>query len=72
MFLKISVLESTIKRLPNSICKLQSLQDLLLFGCWNLKELPKDIKYMINLRLLWVTTHQKCFSMGGIGCLKAL
>ncbi|KAG8657607.1 hypothetical protein MANES_03G083242v8 [Manihot esculenta] len=50
--------------------RLQSLQDLLLFGCWNLKELPKDIKYMINLRLLWVTTHQKCFSMGGIGLKK--
>ncbi|OAY40314.2 hypothetical protein MANES_09G010450v8 [Manihot esculenta] len=66
------VFKSTIKRLPNSICKVQSLQVLLLFGCWNLKELPKDIKCMINLRLLWVTTHQKCFSMGGIGCLKAL
>ncbi|XP_057999811.1 putative disease resistance protein RGA3 isoform X2 [Hevea brasiliensis] len=61
-----------IQRLPNSICKLQSLQVLLLFGCWSLEELPKDMKYMINLRWLWITTKQKNLPTGGIGCLKSL
>ncbi|KAF2307879.1 hypothetical protein GH714_032952 [Hevea brasiliensis] len=61
-----------IRRLPNSICKLQSLQVLLLGKCWSLEELPKDIKYMINLRFLWITTNQKYLPTGGIGCLKFL
>ncbi|KAF2307899.1 hypothetical protein GH714_033265 [Hevea brasiliensis] len=61
-----------IRRLPNSICKLQSLQVLLLVGCWSLEELPKDMKYMINLRWLWIITKQKNLPTGGIGCLKSL
>ncbi|KAJ9184859.1 hypothetical protein P3X46_004545 [Hevea brasiliensis] len=61
-----------IRRLPNSICELQSLQVLLLGRCWSLEELPKDIKYMINLRWLWITTNQKYLPTGGIGCLKSL
>ncbi|KAJ9184775.1 hypothetical protein P3X46_004466 [Hevea brasiliensis] len=61
-----------IRRLPNSICKLQSLQVLLLGKCWSLEELPKDIKYMISLRFLWITTNQKYLPTGGIGCLKFL
>ncbi|XP_057999219.1 putative disease resistance protein RGA4 [Hevea brasiliensis] len=61
-----------IRRLPNSICKLQSLQVLLLARRWSLEELPKDIKYMINLRFLWIATNQKYLPMGGIGCLKSL
>ncbi|KAJ9184777.1 hypothetical protein P3X46_004468 [Hevea brasiliensis] len=61
-----------INRLPNSICKLQSLQVLILTLCYNLQELPKDIKHMINLRWLTITTKQKYLPTGGIGCLKAL
>ncbi|KAG8646747.1 putative disease resistance protein RGA3 [Manihot esculenta] len=65
-------MNSKIKRLPNSICKLQSLQTLHLFLCLNLQELPKDIRCMINLRFLCITTQQKYFSTGGIDCLKSL
>ncbi|XP_057999221.1 putative disease resistance protein RGA1 [Hevea brasiliensis] len=61
-----------LKRLPNSICKLQSLQALILGGCDELEELPRDIKYMVNLRLLWITTKQKYLPTGGLGCLKSL
>ncbi|KAJ9184858.1 hypothetical protein P3X46_004544 [Hevea brasiliensis] len=61
-----------LKRLPNSICKLQSLQALILGGCDELEELPRDIKYMVNLRLLWITTKQKYLPTRGLGCLKSL
>ena len=48
-----------IMKLPNSICKLQNLQTLRLEGCSNLEELPKDIRYMVSLRWLEITTKQK-------------
>jgi hypothetical protein len=50
---------SGIKKLSNSICKLQNLQTLRLEGCEKLEELPKDIRYMISLRFLELTTKQK-------------
>uniref|UniRef100_A0A2N9G2B7 NB-ARC domain-containing protein n=1 Tax=Fagus sylvatica TaxID=28930 RepID=A0A2N9G2B7_FAGSY len=43
-----------IKLLPNSICKLHSLQTLLLDRCDNLERLLKGIRNMINLRDGWV------------------
>ncbi|XP_057999226.1 putative disease resistance protein RGA1 [Hevea brasiliensis] len=61
-----------LKRLPNSICKLQCLQALVLGGCDELEELPRDMKNMVNLRLLWITTKQKYLPPGGLGCLKSL
>jgi len=59
-----------IKRLPKSIFKLQNLQALLI-GL-GLEELPKDVRYMISLRFLYLVTQQKRLPEGGIGCLECL
>ncbi|KAL4618679.1 hypothetical protein ACB092_06G028000 [Castanea dentata] len=48
-----------ITKLRNSICKLQNLQCLLLDECEKLEELPKNMRYMISLRWLEITTKQK-------------
>ena len=61
-----------IKQLLDSICELHSLQTLLLLGCSNLERLPKGIRDIINLRLLWVTTKHTCLSKKAIGCLDSL
>ncbi|KAG6742205.1 hypothetical protein POTOM_055495 [Populus tomentosa] len=61
---------SKIKRLPKSIFKLQNLQAL--FIGLGLEELPKDVRYMISLRYLVLTTQQKRLPEGGIGCLECL
>nr|TKS15531.1 putative disease resistance protein RGA3 isoform X8 [Populus alba] len=37
-----------------------------------LEELPKDVRYMISLRFLYLTTQQKRLPEGGIGCLECL
>jgi len=60
-----------IKRLPKSIFKLQNLQALAVTG-EGLEELPKDVRYMISLRFLFVVTQQKRLPEGGIGCLECL
>ncbi|KAL0006123.1 hypothetical protein SO802_013684 [Lithocarpus litseifolius] len=49
-----------IQKLPNSICKLQNLQNLQLGGCEKLEEVPKNIRYLIRLRGFSMTTKQKC------------
>ncbi|KAK3446710.1 hypothetical protein EUGRSUZ_A02365 [Eucalyptus grandis] len=61
-----------IKKLPNSICELHHLQSLGLARCEELEELPADIKNMISLRFLDVTTKQRRFPESGIGCLTSL
>ncbi|MBA0708197.1 hypothetical protein Golax_020171, partial [Gossypium laxum] len=61
-----------IKRHPNSICNLQSLQTLDLYECRGIEELPKDIRYLISLRKLMVTTKQTCLQENGISCLSSL
>ncbi|TXG70362.1 hypothetical protein EZV62_005297 [Acer yangbiense] len=42
-----------MKKLPNSICKLQSLQTLSLEGCKELQELPRDISSWRNLEYIF-------------------
>ncbi|KAG6743344.1 hypothetical protein POTOM_054298 [Populus tomentosa] len=59
-----------IKRLPKSIFKLQNLQALLTGE--GFEELPKDVRYMISLRFLFLATQQKRLPEDGIGCLKFL
>ncbi|XP_044507249.1 putative disease resistance protein RGA4 [Mangifera indica] len=63
---------SKIKKLPRSIYKLQSLQCLSLFDCEKLEELSGDVKYLISLRLLFLTTMQKHLPNNGIGRLNSL
>jgi Leucine-rich repeat (LRR) protein len=59
-----------IKRLPKSIFKLQNLQALVTGE--GLEELPKDVRYMISLRFLYLVTKQKQLPEEGIGCLECL
>nr|TKR71115.1 NBS-LRR resistance gene-like protein ARGH30 [Populus alba] len=61
-----------IKRLPNSICKLQNLQTLFLGGCDEIEELPRGMRYMESLRFLWLATRQTSLPRDEIGCLKSL
>ncbi|XP_034898984.1 putative disease resistance protein RGA1 [Populus alba] len=59
-----------IKRLPKSLFKLYNLQAMVTGE--GLEELPKDVRYMISLRFLFLVTKQKRLPEGGIGCLKFL
>ena len=61
-----------IKQLSNSICKLHSLQTLLLENCINLEWLPKGIGDIISLRLMIVTTKHTCLLEKTVGCLNSL
>ncbi|KAL4607886.1 hypothetical protein ACB092_09G207900 [Castanea dentata] len=61
-----------IKQLSDSICKLHSLQTLLLAGCSNLERLPKGIRDIISLRHLIITTKHTCLSEKAVGCLDSL
>ncbi|XP_048127772.1 disease resistance protein TAO1-like [Rhodamnia argentea] len=61
-----------IKKLPESVCELCNLQCLDLLGCTELEELPVDMKNMISLRVLWITTKQQRLPESGIGCLTSL
>ncbi|XP_030553822.1 putative disease resistance protein RGA3 [Rhodamnia argentea] len=65
-------LNDNIKKLPESICELCNLQSLDLLGCWELEELPADMKNMISLRVLWIATKQQRLPENGIGCLTSL
>ncbi|XP_038690455.1 disease resistance protein RGA2-like [Tripterygium wilfordii] len=61
-----------LKKMSNSICKLHNLQTLLEDGCVELEDQPRDIRNMISLRYLNITTKQKSLTVNGIGCLKYL
>ncbi|WRX25211.1 NB-ARC - like 10, partial [Theobroma cacao] len=62
---------SKIKKLPNFVCKLPCLQTLLLY-CEGIEELPKNMRYMINLRMLVISTKQRSLSKNGFENLKSL
>ncbi|KAK3446891.1 hypothetical protein EUGRSUZ_A02516 [Eucalyptus grandis] len=69
-YLKLS--DGTINKLPKSVYELCNLQILDLAVCQNLEELSADIKNMINLRALYITTKQKHFPESGIGRVTSL
>ncbi|MED6181649.1 hypothetical protein PIB30_021242 [Stylosanthes scabra] len=47
-----------IRRLPESICTLQNLEELHLRGCIELETLPKKIRNLISIRFMSITTKQ--------------
>ncbi|XP_016684109.1 putative disease resistance protein At3g14460 [Gossypium hirsutum] len=61
--------ETSIRRLPNSLCTLDNLQALTLHECRNLVELPRDMGRLINM--LYVVRGTKLTRMlEGMGKLK--
>ncbi|KAI5591239.1 hypothetical protein BDE02_04G065400 [Populus trichocarpa] len=67
----LNLVENTkLKRFPKSIFKLQNLQALILGD--GFEELPKDVRCLISLRLLFLITKQKRLPEGGVGCLGSL
>ncbi|KAL5576033.1 hypothetical protein UlMin_017732 [Ulmus minor] len=61
-----------MRKLPDSICKLQSLLTLKLEGCENLEGLPRDMKNLISLRFLSITTNETFIPEDRIACLTSL
>ncbi|MBA0609612.1 hypothetical protein Godav_021633, partial [Gossypium davidsonii] len=59
MLNEIAACNGNIKRLPNSICNLQSLQTLDLYECRGIEELPKDIRFK-NLTTLQTLAISDC------------
>ncbi|KAB2608213.1 disease resistance protein RGA2-like [Pyrus ussuriensis x Pyrus communis] len=52
--------------------RLLNLQSLNLFGCVNLEEFPRDMRNLISLRWLELTTKQSSFPENGVGSLTSL
>ncbi|XP_042484173.1 putative disease resistance RPP13-like protein 1 [Macadamia integrifolia] len=50
----LDLLGSNFVRLPDSITTLYNLQTMVLIGCWSLKELPKGMGNLVNLRHLFL------------------
>jgi hypothetical protein len=66
---------TTIKRLPDSICKLCNLQTLNLSGCKDLSVLPSDVWKLINLRHLNISgtsIKEMPMQLGRLKCLQTL
>ncbi|KAM4091808.1 hypothetical protein ACJW30_09G163800 [Castanea mollissima] len=61
-----------IKKLPDSICDLQNLETLILLGCNEIEELPRDIRKMVSLRYFQITTKQTRLPANGIECMSSL
>ncbi|AES80263.1 NBS-LRR type disease resistance protein [Medicago truncatula] len=61
-----------LKSLPDSVCKLQNLQTLILEGCLKLEKLPNGIGNLISLRQLHITTMQSSFPDKEIAKLTSL
>ncbi|KAB2608217.1 disease resistance protein RGA1 [Pyrus ussuriensis x Pyrus communis] len=51
---------------------LRSLQTLNFYKCVNLEELPRNMRKLISLRWLELTTKQSSFPENGVGCLTSL
>lgn len=72
----LSLSNTRIKKLPNSICSLKNLQTLDLSYCFKLKKLPKHLSRLTNLRHLII---KGCCSLSHmppdirqLACLKTL
>jgi hypothetical protein len=66
---------TTIKRLPDSICKLCNLQTLNLSDCFSLSVLPREIRKLINLRHLDISRtaiKEMPMQLGRLKCLQTL
>ncbi|XP_031269055.1 putative disease resistance protein RGA4 [Pistacia vera] len=61
-----------LKKILESICEIQKLQMLRLRGCSEIKNLPNNIRKMICLRYLEITTQEEFLPENGIGCLSSL
>ncbi|XP_031248155.1 putative disease resistance protein RGA1 [Pistacia vera] len=61
-----------LKKLPESICKLQKLDTFRLYCCSQLKKLPRNIRRMISLRHVEITTKELYLRETGIGRLSSL
>ncbi|TYI29575.1 hypothetical protein ES332_A05G326000v1 [Gossypium tomentosum] len=62
--------ETSIRRLPNSLCTLYNLQALTLHGCSDLVELPRDIGRLINMLYLDIRGTKLTRMLEGMGKLK--
>ncbi|XP_065627063.1 putative disease resistance protein RGA3 [Quercus suber] len=61
---------TSIEAWPKSITKLYNLQTLIIEFCDYLKELPKDLKKLINLRHIYIKRTPK--DIGKLTCLQTL
>ena len=61
-----------IKILLDSICDRQNLETLILRECDDLEELPRDLRKVVSLRCLEITTRQTCLPANGIECMCSL
>ncbi|TYJ36648.1 hypothetical protein E1A91_A05G321600v1 [Gossypium mustelinum] len=62
--------ETSIRRLPNSVCTLYNLQALTLHGCSDLVELPRDMGRLINMLYLDIRKTKFTSMPEGMGKLK--
>ncbi|TYH73482.1 hypothetical protein ES332_D05G332900v1 [Gossypium tomentosum] len=62
--------ETSVRRLPNSLCTLYNLQALTLHGCSDLVELPRDMGRLINMRYVDIRRTKLTRMPEGMGKLK--